>query len=58
MGGGKAELLGTLADLHLRLAEVNGQSTEYAGDSDIQRQVRRIRDLVVDMAARYKVDSL
>lgn len=56
-GGGKAELLGILADLYLRLAEVNGQATEYGGDSDIRRQVRRVRDLVTDMAGRYKVDS-
>ena len=54
-GGGKAELLGTLADLRLRLAEVNGQATEYSEDADIQREVRRIRDLVKDMADRYKV---
>ena len=54
-GGGRTELIGLLVDLHSRLAEVNGQAREYADDGEIQEEVRRIRDLVMDMADRYKV---
>ena len=54
-GGGRIELLGLLADLHSRLAEVNGQAREYSEDAEVQDEVRRIRNLVFDMAERYKV---
>ena len=56
-GGGKTELLGILEDLHLRLAVVNGQAREYSDDENIRRGVRRIRDLMKDMADRYRVSD-
>ena len=57
-GGGRAELLGLLADAHSKLAEVNGQSVEYARDGDVQKEVQRIYDLVSDMAIRYGINGL
>ena len=56
-GGGKTELLGILSGLHSRLAEVNGQAREYRENHEIQEEVRRVRDLVIDMAERYRVDG-
>ena len=57
-GGGRIELLGLLTDLYSRLAEVNGQAREYTGDEEIQEEVRRIRDVVKDMAERYEIGDL
>jgi len=54
-GGGRNDLLGLLSDLHLRLAQVNGQAREYADDEEIREEVRRICDLVNDMAVRYGI---
>ena len=56
-GGGKTELLGILEDLRLRLAVVNGQAREYSDDENIRRGVRRIHDLMKDMADRYRVSG-
>ena len=56
-GGGSEELQGTLLDLYARLAEVNGQATEYADDEAIRRGVGRISRLVAEMADRYHVSS-
>ena len=56
-GGGRDDLLGVLSDLHLRLAEVSGKAYEYVEDDDIKHRVRRIYDLVADMANRYQVDG-
>ena len=56
-GGGRDELLGLLSDLHLRLAQVNGQAGEYSSDGEVRDEVRRIHLLVLDMADRYKVDG-
>ena len=47
-----------LADAHSKLAEVNGQSVEYARDGDVQKEVQRIYDLVSDMAIRYGINGL
>lgn len=54
-GGGKADVLGILSDAHTRLAGVSGMSREFAEDEEIQAGVRRIYDLVLDMADRYEV---
>ena len=54
-GGGRNDLLGLLADLHLRLAQVNGQAREYASDEEIVEEVRRIYELVDEMAVRYGI---
>ena len=56
-GGGREDLLALLADLHSRLAEVNGQAGEYVADEDVRSEVGRIHALVQDMAGRYKVDE-
>ena len=56
-GGGRDDLLGQLSDLYSRLAEVNGKAGEYAGDEEIQSEVRRIHHLVMEMAGRYGVDD-
>ena len=56
-GGGREDLLALLSDLHSRLAEVNGQATEYVEDEEVRGEVRRIHVLVVDMADRYRVDG-
>lgn len=56
-GGGRDEFLGLLFDLYLRLAEVNGQASEYAEDSEVKAQVRRVYVLVLDMGIRYGVDG-
>ena len=57
-GGGRDELLAILSDLYSRLAEVNGQSREYADDHEVRSDVKRIHALVEDMAARYQVKEL
>ena len=54
-GGGKTELLGILSGLYSRLAEISGQAREYRDDDEIREEVRRVRDLVDDMAERYQV---
>jgi hypothetical protein len=56
-GGGRDDLLGQLYDLHSRLAEVNGKAGEYGEDDEIRNEVRRIHDLVMEMADRYRVDA-
>ena len=56
-GGGRYELLGQLADLHTGLAEVNGKAREYAEDAEIRNEIRRISELVADMASRYGIDG-
>ena len=56
-GGGRDDLLGHLSDLYSRLAEVNGKAGEYAEDDEIRGEVRRIHDLVMEMAGRYRVDA-
>lgn len=56
-GGGKADLIGLLKDLYLRLAEVTGQSAEYGDDDDVREQIKRIQKVVLDMSERYKVDD-
>ena len=54
-GGGREELVTLLGDAHRALARVNGQAHEYANDEDMRDEVRRVKDLVLDMADRYKV---
>ena len=54
-GGGRGDLLGLLADIHSRLAEVNGQAPEYRDDQDVKEDVRRIYILATDTADRYGV---
>ena len=54
-GGGRSDLLGLLSDLHLNLAQVNGQAREYAEDEEVREEVRRIYNLVVEMAERYGI---
>ena len=56
-GGGRFELLGQLSDLYSGLAEVNGKAREYAVDIEVKDEVRRIHELVKDMASRYGVDG-
>lgn len=56
-GGGKADLIGLLRDLYLRLAEVNGQALEYSDDDEIRDEVRRVQLIVTDMAKRYNVEE-
>ena len=54
-GGGRDDMLGQLSDLYSRLAEVSGKSMEYAEDDEVRSEVRRIRDLVLDMVKRYRI---
>ena len=54
-GGGREELATLLGDAYRALARVNGQAHEYADDEDMRDEVRRVKDLVIDMADRYKV---
>lgn len=56
-GGGRQELITLLDDAHRALARVNGQALEYSDDEDLQEEVRRVRDLVLDMAGRYRVQD-
>lgn len=56
-GGGRQELITLLDDAHRALAQVNGQALEYSEDVDLRAQVRQIRDLVMDMAGRYRVQD-
>ncbi|MXY78737.1 MAG: hypothetical protein F4Y94_03365 [Chloroflexi bacterium] len=56
-GGGRSDLLGLLDELHLQLAQVNGQAREYSADDEVRDGVRRIHLLVADMADRYRVDG-
>ena len=56
-GGGRNDLLATLADLYSKLAEVNGKALEYTADEEVREEIRRIRDVVGDMANRYGVDA-
>ena len=53
IGGGRQDLLALLDSARSRLAEANGQATEYRGDEEIRRQVQRISKLVEDMHERY-----
>lgn len=53
-GGGRSDLLGSLIEIHSKLAWVNGQSQEYSEDEDIRRQVHRVFNLATDTATRYK----
>lgn len=55
-GGGRDDLLATLTDLYSKLAEINGKALEYATDEEVREEIRRIRDVVGDMADRYGVD--
>ncbi len=54
-GGGRSDLLGLLSELHLQLAQVNGQAREYSDDDEVRDDVRRIHVLVMEMADRYRV---
>ena len=54
-GGGKTELLVLLKDSFARLVEANGQSYEFKDDSDVRVAVRRLVELMKDMADRYEI---
>ena len=54
-GGGRDDLLGLLIDAHSKLAEINGQATEYSSDSEVKDEVARVFDIARDMAERYGV---
>lgn len=56
-GGGRQELMTLLDDAHRALVQVNGQALEYSDDVDIQEEVTRIRNLVMDMVERYRVQD-
>ncbi|MCY3895771.1 MAG: hypothetical protein OXG17_04800 [Chloroflexi bacterium] len=56
-GGGRYELLGQLSELHSGLAEVNGKAREYADDNEVRDEIRRIHNLVMEMASRYGVND-
>ena len=56
-GGGRNDLLGLLRDTHSRLAEINGQATEYAGDVQIKERVKSLCEIAMDMASRYGVNG-
>ena len=56
IGGGREELLALLESAYSRLAEANGQATEYREDEDVQREVRRVCVLTTDMFERYGLD--
>ena len=57
-GGGREDLLGVLADLYSRLAEVNGKAPEYDDDEQIRTEVRRVHAVVEDMGKRYRIDDI
>ena len=56
-GQGKEEVLGTLSGIYSRLAEINGKAPEFSADDDVREEVRRIYELVLDMAGRYTVND-
>ena len=56
IGGGRTELLGLLNTARQRLAEANGQATEFCEDDEIRQEVQRICRLVMDMRKRFKLD--
>ncbi|MDE2824182.1 MAG: hypothetical protein OXK79_11840 [Chloroflexota bacterium] len=56
-GGGREELVTLLDDAYRALARVNGQAYEYADDEELRDEVRRVNDLVTDMAGRYGIHS-
>ena len=56
-GGGRIELLGQLSDLYSSLAEVSGKAVEYADDNEVREEIRRIHNVVMEMASRYRVDE-
>ena len=56
-GQGKEEVLGILSGIYSQLAEINGKAPEFGDDSDVRDEVRRIYELVLDMAVRYKVKN-
>jgi len=56
-GGGKTELLVLLKDSLSRLVEANGQAYEFKGDEEVKANVKRLVDLVRDMASRYEVED-
>ena len=57
IGRGRVELLALLESAYSRLAEANGQANEYRDDETVQREVRRVCDLTVDMLKRYGLDQ-
>lgn len=57
-GGGREDLLGVLADLYSRLAEVSGKAPEYEDDEEIRIEVRRVHAVVEDMGKRYRIDEV
>lgn len=56
-GGGRADLLGLIDDIYLRLAEVNGQAPIYGNDDEVKEGLSRIYKIATDMAHNYEVDK-
>ncbi|MCE2501102.1 MAG: hypothetical protein J4G13_09585 [Dehalococcoidia bacterium] len=54
-GGGRDELIATLREIRIQLAEVNGQAQEYSDDGVIKEGVLRIYNLANETAERYGV---
>lgn len=57
IGGGRQELLALLESAYSRLAEANGQATQFRSDNDVQREVQRICELTNDMRTRFGLDQ-
>ena len=57
IGRGRDELLALLESAYRRLAEANGQASEYQDDEAIQHEVQRVFDLTTDMLQRYGLDQ-
>lgn len=57
IGGGRQDLLALLESAHSRLAEANGQASEYRNDDDVLQEVRRVGELAKDMLRRYGLDD-
>ena len=57
-GGGRADMIGALVDIHSRLSQVNGQALLYSDDDQIKQEVHLVYKLAVDTAKRYGVDDV
>lgn len=57
IGGGRTELLALLEGAFSRLAEANGQATEYRDDEAVLSEVRRVCGLTDDMFKRFGLDQ-
>lgn len=56
-GGGRAEFLVLLRDSFSRLIEANGQAHEFKGDEEAKVVVRRLVELVRELAQRYELSD-